>query len=66
MDQVVAQALTVYARIVGQKRSEATRAEAPRPAAPAVLTRAGAAAVERAARASAEAAPARRQGGVSL
>jgi UDP-galactopyranose mutase len=31
MDQVVAQALSVYARIVGQKRSEATRAEAPRP-----------------------------------
>jgi UDP-galactopyranose mutase len=39
MDQVVAQALSVYARIVGQKRSEATRAEAPRPVAPAVLTR---------------------------
>jgi UDP-galactopyranose mutase len=38
MDQVVAQALSVYARIVGQKRSEATRAEAPRPAAPTVLT----------------------------
>jgi len=38
MDQVVAQALAVYARIVGQKRSEATRAEAPRPAAPTVLT----------------------------
>ena len=36
MDQVVAQALSVYARIVGQKRSEATRAEAPRPTA--VLT----------------------------
>ncbi|HEX9940676.1 MAG TPA: UDP-galactopyranose mutase [Thermoanaerobaculia bacterium] len=31
MDQVVAQALSVYARIVGQKRAEATRAEAPRP-----------------------------------
>ena len=29
MDQVVAQALSVYARIVGQKRAEATRAEAP-------------------------------------
>ncbi|HEY0554240.1 MAG TPA: UDP-galactopyranose mutase [Thermoanaerobaculia bacterium] len=28
MDQVVAQALSVYARIVGQKRAEATRAEA--------------------------------------
>ncbi len=39
MDQVVAQALSVYARIVGQKRSEATRAEAPRPVSPAVLTR---------------------------
>ncbi|HET9210742.1 MAG TPA: UDP-galactopyranose mutase [Thermoanaerobaculia bacterium] len=38
MDQVVAQALSVYARIVGQKRSEATRAEATRPAAPTVLT----------------------------
>ncbi|PYQ64327.1 MAG: UDP-galactopyranose mutase [Acidobacteria bacterium] len=38
MDQVVAQALSVYARIVGQKRSEATRAEAQRPAAPTVLT----------------------------
>jgi len=38
MDQVVAQALAVYARIVGQKRSEATRAEAPRPAAPTILT----------------------------
>jgi UDP-galactopyranose mutase len=38
MDQVVAQALAVYARIVGQKRSEATRAEASRPAAPTVLT----------------------------
>jgi len=38
MDQVVAQALSVYARIVGQKRSEATRAEASRPAAPTVLT----------------------------
>jgi UDP-galactopyranose mutase len=38
MDQVVAQALSVYARIAGQKRSEATRAEAARPAAPAVLT----------------------------
>ena len=38
MDQVVAQALSVYARIVGQKRSEATRAEAARPAAPTVLT----------------------------
>ncbi|HEV2843420.1 MAG TPA: hypothetical protein VG477_01125, partial [Thermoanaerobaculia bacterium] len=36
MDQVVAQALSVYARIVGQKRSEATRAQAARPAA--VLT----------------------------
>jgi UDP-galactopyranose mutase len=31
MDQVVAQALSVYARIVGQKRAEASRAEAPRP-----------------------------------
>ena len=32
MDQVVAQALSVYARIVGQKRAEATRAQAvPRP-----------------------------------
>jgi UDP-galactopyranose mutase len=31
MDQVVAQALSVYARIVGQKRAEAIRAEAPRP-----------------------------------
>jgi UDP-galactopyranose mutase len=31
MDQVVAQALAVYARIVGQKRAEATRAQAPRP-----------------------------------
>ncbi|HEX7180262.1 MAG TPA: UDP-galactopyranose mutase [Thermoanaerobaculia bacterium] len=29
MDQVVAQALSVYSRIVGQKRAEATRAEAP-------------------------------------
>jgi UDP-galactopyranose mutase len=29
MDQVVAQALTVYARIVGQKRAEAARIEAP-------------------------------------
>jgi UDP-galactopyranose mutase len=29
MDQVVAQALSVYARIVGLKRAEATRAEAP-------------------------------------
>ena len=29
MDQVVAQALSVYARIVGQKRADATRAEAP-------------------------------------
>lgn len=38
MDQVVAQALSVYARIVGQKRSEATRAEAARPAAPTLLT----------------------------
>ena len=38
MDQVVAQALSVYARIVGQKRSEATRAEAVRPAAPTMLT----------------------------
>jgi UDP-galactopyranose mutase len=38
MDQVVAQALSVYARIVGQKRSEATRAEAARPASPTVLT----------------------------
>ncbi len=37
MDQVVAQALSVYARIVGQKRSEATRAQAARPAAPAVV-----------------------------
>ena len=32
MDQVVAQALSVYARIVGMKRAEATRAEAPAPA----------------------------------
>jgi UDP-galactopyranose mutase len=32
MDQVVAQALSVYARIVGKKRAEATRAEAPAPA----------------------------------
>src|SRR5215210_1189313 len=31
MDQVVAQALSVYARIVGQKRAEASRADAPRP-----------------------------------
>jgi UDP-galactopyranose mutase len=31
MDQVVAQALSVYARIVGQKRAEASRVEAPRP-----------------------------------
>jgi len=31
MDQVVAQALSVYARIVGQKRAEASRAETPRP-----------------------------------
>ncbi|HKI02053.1 MAG TPA: UDP-galactopyranose mutase [Thermoanaerobaculia bacterium] len=31
MDQVVAQALSVYARIVGQKRAEAMRAEAARP-----------------------------------
>jgi len=37
MDQVVAQALSVYARIVGQKRAEATRAEAARPSTPAVL-----------------------------
>ncbi|HEY0513269.1 MAG TPA: UDP-galactopyranose mutase [Thermoanaerobaculia bacterium] len=37
MDQVVAQALSVYARIVGQKRAEATRAEAARPATPTVL-----------------------------
>lgn len=37
MDQVVAQALSVYARIVGQKRSEATRAQAARPAAATVL-----------------------------
>jgi UDP-galactopyranose mutase len=35
MDQVVAQALSVYARIVGQKRAEATRAEAIREATPA-------------------------------
>jgi UDP-galactopyranose mutase len=34
MDQVVAQALSVYARIVGQKRAEATRAEATRAEAP--------------------------------
>jgi UDP-galactopyranose mutase len=34
MDQVVAQALSVYARIVGQKRAEATRAEAIRAEAP--------------------------------
>jgi UDP-galactopyranose mutase len=38
MDQVVAQALSVYARIVGQKRAEATRAEAARPSIPTVLT----------------------------
>jgi UDP-galactopyranose mutase len=38
MDQVVAQALSVYARIVGQKRSEATRAAL----APAAVTIAGA------------------------
>jgi UDP-galactopyranose mutase len=31
MDQVVAQALSVYARIVGQKRAEAMRTEAARP-----------------------------------
>jgi len=37
MDQVVAQALSVYARIVGQKRAEATRADAARPSTPAVL-----------------------------
>ena len=37
MDQVVAQALSVYARIVGQKRAEATRAEAP-VAAPVLVT----------------------------
>ena len=34
MDQVVGQALSVYARIVGQKRAEATRAEAVRAEAP--------------------------------
>lgn len=42
MDQVVAQALSVYARIVGQKRSEASRAvlaPAPAPAAAPVRTR---------------------------
>jgi UDP-galactopyranose mutase len=38
MDQVVAQALSVYARIVGQKRAEATRSEAVRPAVTSVLT----------------------------
>jgi UDP-galactopyranose mutase len=38
MDQVVAQALSVYARIVGQKRAEATRSEAVRPAVASVLT----------------------------
>jgi UDP-galactopyranose mutase len=38
MDQVAAQALAVYARIVGQKRAEATRVEAPRPARPTVLS----------------------------
>ncbi len=53
MDQVVAQALSVYARIVGMKRAEATRAEASAPALgtvippphgrrPARVTRAGA------------------------
>jgi len=38
MDQVVAQALSVYARIIGQKRAEANRVEAARPAKPTVLT----------------------------
>jgi len=38
MDQVVAQALSVYARIIGQKRSEANRVEAARPAKPTILT----------------------------
>jgi UDP-galactopyranose mutase len=38
MDQVVAQALSVYARIIGQKRAEASRVEAARPAKPTVLT----------------------------
>lgn len=38
MDQVVAQALSVYARIVGQKRAEATRAEAARPSAVVLAT----------------------------
>jgi UDP-galactopyranose mutase len=37
MDQVVAQALSVYARIVGQKRAEATRAEATRAEVPPIL-----------------------------
>jgi UDP-galactopyranose mutase len=37
MDQVVGQALSVYARIAGQKRAEATRAEAVRPMSPKVL-----------------------------
>jgi UDP-galactopyranose mutase len=32
MDQVVAQALSIYARIVGKKRAEATRVETPAPA----------------------------------
>jgi UDP-galactopyranose mutase len=34
MDQVVAQALSVYARIIGQKRAEASRIEAPGPVLP--------------------------------
>jgi UDP-galactopyranose mutase len=53
MDQVVAQALSVYARIIGKKRAEATRTEAPASALgtvilppngrrPAKVTRAGA------------------------
>jgi hypothetical protein len=37
MDQVVAQALSIYSRIVGKKRAEATRAEAPAPALGTVL-----------------------------
>jgi UDP-galactopyranose mutase len=38
MDQVVAQALSVYARIVGQKRAEATRAQAVAVARPVLAT----------------------------
>jgi UDP-galactopyranose mutase len=38
MDQVVAQALSVYARIVGQKRAEATRAQAVAAARPVLAT----------------------------